>query len=66
MYIIYAKIPTLFAGNGHVPDTPELYASKRQTVSEAIIVKIDPSGIGTPVTVTVAETKGVIKFKMIK
>ena len=53
-----------FTGNGHVPGAPELLAVDRQTVSEALIVKISPDGTEVPVAVTKVDEldKSIVKF----
>lgn len=46
-----------FTGNGNVPEAPEFLAKERQTVSEAIIVRIDIDGTEIPVAVKTIRSK---------
>lgn len=54
-----------FTGNGNVPEAPEFLAKEHQTVSEAIIVRIDIDGTEIPVAVT-KEINGNIQFIVIQ
>ena len=53
-----------FTGNGNVPEAPEILAKERQTVSEAIIVRIDIDGTEIPVAVTKVDelNNSIVKF----
>jgi len=53
-----------FTGNGNVPEAPEFLAKERQTVSEAIIVRIDIDGTEIPVAVTKVDelNNSIVKF----